>query len=493
MSNIRKAVTSLTLDLSMPDVRAGFTCTLGDRMRVLEIIITDGGRPVEMLPRWSAFLSGVKPDETELVNGCVVQDGKLIYDFESGEQIATCAGRYAVTVWILDKEGTPVASPKIWVNVIDSGVQTIMNNNLSEDQFGVLQEIVGDINDLFEKDGEIDTTINGLRETLTTALEDVNREMRGVKTSLVQAATDIRDLVSVANITIPASAWQDDTPMTYSSAIYAPFGGQRTIIIYPSDPVTREIATKVRLRADTYTQPEHGYDAQYMVYRAQGSEAPTVPMNFMALVIKEKDGGTDDSRVIMAGFDTTAADIDESIRKATEEIDRAKTDIEKMVSVETVVVSKTAWKEAKTVTVELKGAADPDTVFFLLPANKPTKTAATKARMTTEATVISLPSFGALSVILNVEDASFVSETDLTFTVLHVREEGATERRAVLVGVDSYGDIIPASIDLSRLDDGEVVETFSDGTVKTTTIEYDSDGNPVKITDGDGNVTVLTW
>lgn len=53
--------------------------------------------------------------------------------------------------------------------------------------------------------------------------------------------------------------------------------------------------------------------------------------------------------------------------------------------------------------------------------------------------------------------------------------------------------LVPASIDLSRLDDGEVVETFADGTTKTTTIEYDDDGNPVKITDGDGNMTVLTW
>ena len=50
------------------------------------------------------------------------------------------------------------------------------------------------------------------------------------------------------------------------------------------------------------------------------------------------------------------------------------------------------------------------------------------------------------------------------------------------------------SIDLSALDsEGKVVETFADGTAKTTTMEFDADGNPVKITDGDGNVTTLTW
>lgn len=50
------------------------------------------------------------------------------------------------------------------------------------------------------------------------------------------------------------------------------------------------------------------------------------------------------------------------------------------------------------------------------------------------------------------------------------------------------------SIDLSALDtEGKVVETYADGTSKTTTLEFDENGNPVKITDGDGNVTTLIW
>lgn len=52
----------------------------------------------------------------------------------------------------------------------------------------------------------------------------------------------------------------------------------------------------------------------------------------------------------------------------------------------------------------------------------------------------------------------------------------------------------PVSIDLSGLEtNGTIVETYADGTTKTTTIEYDANGNPTKITDGDGNVTTLTW
>jgi YD repeat-containing protein len=51
-----------------------------------------------------------------------------------------------------------------------------------------------------------------------------------------------------------------------------------------------------------------------------------------------------------------------------------------------------------------------------------------------------------------------------------------------------------SSIDLSTFDsDGRIIETFADGSTRTTTMEFDADGNPIKITDADGNVTILTW
>lgn len=65
-----------------------------------------------------------------------------------------------------------------------------------------------------------------------------------------------------------------------------------------------------------------------------------------------------------------------------------------------------------------------------------------------------------------------------------------SEATAILLALST-----PATaIDLSKLDsDGQIIETYPDGTTKTTTIEFDTSGNPVKITDGDGNVTTLTW
>lgn len=52
----------------------------------------------------------------------------------------------------------------------------------------------------------------------------------------------------------------------------------------------------------------------------------------------------------------------------------------------------------------------------------------------------------------------------------------------------------PVSIDLCNFDTtGEIVETFADGTSKTTVAEFDENGNPIKITDCDGNATTLIW
>lgn len=53
---------------------------------------------------------------------------------------------------------------------------------------------------------------------------------------------------------------------------------------------------------------------------------------------------------------------------------------------------------------------------------------------------------------------------------------------------------IAVSVDLSGFEtEGEIVETYSDGTSVTYSFEFDSEGNPTKITDSDGNETVLEW
>lgn len=64
------------------------------------------------------------------------------------------------------------------------------------------------------------------------------------------------------------------------------------------------------------------------------------------------------------------------------------------------------------------------------------------------------------------------------------------------MGVDRITEIESqsASVDLSAYESsGQIVETYEDGTKKTTSVEFDENGNPIKITDSNGNETVLTW
>ena len=64
----------------------------------------------------------------------------------------------------------------------------------------------------------------------------------------------------------------------------------------------------------------------------------------------------------------------------------------------------------------------------------------------------------------------------------------------VYIGATADKDSPPVSIDLSNFEsEGKIVETFADGSTETTVMEFDADGKPTKITDGNGKVTVLTW
>ena len=116
MSITRKAVTRLTLDMGLTNCQTSVAVTKGDVNRRWEITVTDNGAAFPIPDTWTVILAGIKPDDNPLYNGCVVDDGKIIYDFESGPQIATCEGTFRIQFDIFDEEGDVVATPKIWVD-----------------------------------------------------------------------------------------------------------------------------------------------------------------------------------------------------------------------------------------------------------------------------------------------------------------------------------------------------------------------------------------
>lgn len=291
MSITKKAVTSLTLDLSMPDVQAGFTCTMGDRARRLEILITDGGKPFVIPPTWSAILSGTKPDGTELANWCVVQNGKIIYDFESGDQISTCAGGFAVTVWFMDDEGDPVATPKFWLTVVDSGIQKILGGIESTDQFTFLQELVGMLNSLI----------------------DVGKQV-------------VVSAVTVAPEDFPAESTKFTTPVELDDG--------DVILLLPSDLGTKEKVSDLEIIADI----ESVEDSRFLVL--QKPDEAVLEDDLQFTVVRLKDDTDNYPRAAMIGFDAPSSvsyedldalrtEFETAIEEVEEEVGAALGDVEK--------------------------------------------------------------------------------------------------------------------------------------------------------------------
>lgn len=82
--------------------------------------------------------------------------------------------------------------------------------------------------------------------------------------------------------------------------------------------------------------------------------------------------------------------------------------------------------------------------------------------------------------------------SDLDMLMFQILDEGIAAVAAP-IQLGSAAEVA-TSIDLSMLDSsGQIVETYADGSTKTTQLEFDESGNPIKITDGDGNVTEITW
>ena len=150
------------------------------------------------------------------------------------------------------------------------------------------------------------------------------------------------------------------------------------------------------------------------------------------------------------------------------------------------------------------------TTLLLVPQNEATRDAAQNAEVSVDAiynTETAVSNF----VTVKIKPRGTEHAENLVFTVVILQavdhfNEGENSITAQIVGVANLTDAlmdrevgrvltnrIPTSVDMSNVDGGAIVETFADGSTKTTTLVYDEDGNPVKITDGDGNVTDLTW
>ena len=266
MSYARSAVTRMTLDMSRLDLQRSETVTLGDTNRRWEVTLINGGAPFRLPPNWTAALTGIKPDGNGLQNGCSVVDGKIIYDFAAGKEIATCVGSYPVHFDIWDEVGELVASPKLYVNVL---ADVRPHAELKSDgQYTQIGNLIGKVN-------QIDADVDRLAEKMLTQGDDI---------------TALKEKVTTAGtVTIPASEWTDTTPheafLNLNSDVFA----KGCIVLFaPEDDATKEAAGKARMSmsVDKVVDAESPFRDFVMIARAESGIVPTIPLNLRYTVIK---------------------------------------------------------------------------------------------------------------------------------------------------------------------------------------------------------------
>lgn len=279
MSYARQAVTRLTLNMAIPVVQKSVSCTVGDVNRRWEVTLTDHGEPFALPSDWTAFLAGIKPDGTRMANACLVDGGRIIYDFAGGPEIATCPGVFPVVFEIFDEQGEPVVSPRVWVNVADNAGARIVN---SSDQFSVLSDLIG--------------RISGAQENAD--------ELRESVVDLMNKAT------FTGHITIPATDWTDGAPTISSVQINGVDMGS-IILMLPANEETRLTANSARLSAYPVAFAPGGGSGSVSIFRAEAEKAPDADMTFAYAVIKTGDDSRNPLAAIV-GVDAYGGGVDQA-------------------------------------------------------------------------------------------------------------------------------------------------------------------------------------
>jgi hypothetical protein len=289
----------MTLDMGRPDLQRSETVTQGDTNRRWEVTLINGGAPFRLPPNWTAALTGIKPDGNGLQNGCSVVDGKIIYDFAAGKEIATCVGSYPVQFDVWDEVGDLVASPKVYVNVLaDVRPHAELESNGQYTQIG---DLIGRVN-------QTDADVDQLEKTMLTQGDDI---------------TDLKDkVITAGTIIIPANEWSDAVPHAALVRLGDnPISKGCVVLLVPADNATKEAAGAARMSVfpDNVIDSENSYGDFVMVLRAESGIIPTISLNFRFLVLKTD---TEDKAIAaMVGVDAygegggTASGVDETAVK----------------------------------------------------------------------------------------------------------------------------------------------------------------------------------
>lgn len=287
MSYAKQAVTRLTLDMGLPDVQKSVSLTAGDTNRRLEVTLIDKGSPFALPTTWTAVLAGVLPSGDELYESCVVDDGRIVFDFVAANAVSSEEGVFGVSFDVFDEGGEVVASPKLWVHVT-AGVRRL-SDPATVDRLTALQEFVGQINRVDSELAAHTEQIGALEGKITTA----------------------------GTVTIPATDWTDVMP--HEAFLSVP-GDSMTkgglLILAPEDDATREACARARISVNIDKLMDGnppGMDSVFLI-RAENGELPDVPLNFAYFAIRTNSEDQKAAAAII-GVDASGGGITEETKE----------------------------------------------------------------------------------------------------------------------------------------------------------------------------------
>ena len=284
MSYARQAVTRLTLDMGLPDVQKSISVTRGDTNRRLEVTLIDKGSPFALPPDWTAVLAGVLPGGDELYESCIVDNGRIIFDFVAAPAVSSEEGVFGVSFDVFDEGGEVVASPKLWVHVT-AGVRRLRDPD-TVDRLTALQEFVGQIN-----------RVNRELEAHAEQIHDAE-EALGTHGERLSGLED--KITATGHITIPATEWTDTDP--HDAFLQIPgdsFTNGGLLLLAPEDNETREACARARISVnlDRIADSDPPFYDYVWFLRAESGEIPDSPLHFVYFGIRT---GAEDQEAVAA-------------------------------------------------------------------------------------------------------------------------------------------------------------------------------------------------
>lgn len=124
-----------------------------------------------------------------------------------------------------------------------------------------------------------------------------------IKGLIDDVAQAVKEAVTIGTVSIAPSQWTDGTP-AFASVFVEGLTSKTVVFLFPADDTTKVAAAAARLSASAVPFTSVGGSAVEIV-RAEVSEAPSVTLNFITVVIKdESESAPLTSRAVLVGVDS---------------------------------------------------------------------------------------------------------------------------------------------------------------------------------------------